>query len=404
MVAFSGKAPWIPVTVIAGLALAGAYAVISEATSAALLDNHPLAAVAWRPDSGEAAIAAADKSVSEALTGSEINQAVATAKHAVRTAPASAASVRALAEAYQLTGDEARAQRLMEIAGQRSLRDTPSQMWLLRSSLTAGRFDDAFTRADLLLRRHPDMESYVFPAMVSQLGAVEARTALLARLRRGPPWRRGLINSLSQTGEDGGLAPWVLENLASSPNPPTVEEVAAVTKALVAKQRWAEARAMVVRFDHSKDALMLNDDFERPTRQPPFGWRLFSADAAVSSVESLDSGGHALFAQFPVGRSAPLAEMLLMLEPGQYRLSGRFKIDRLPAGGLFRWRLSCPSDDTAMMTIDVTGGTGWRPLQGDFVVPAQGCMAQWLRLSGTGGEGYQPASAWFDDLRVQRVS
>ena len=389
---------------IAVLALAGAYAVVSESASAVLLRNHPQAATMVRPDSGEAAIAAADQSVSEALTGSEISQALDSAKHAVRVAPASAAGARLLAQAYQLTGDEGRAQKLMEIAGRRSLRDSPSQLWLFRSSLAADQFDDAFTRADLLLRRNSDLEAYLFPTMIAQLGDVRAQAALLARARLGPGWRRGFFAVLSQSGENSDIAPWLLNNLASSPNPPTPDEIGAVANAQVAKQRWDAARAILVRFSRSGGGLLLNDNFEQPPRQPPFGWRFVSEDAAVSSVESLDAGGHALFAQFPVGRKAPLAEILMMLEPGQYRLTGRARVEHLPSGGIFRWRLSCPSEDSdPLLNLDLSVQSGWKPLQGDFVVPAQGCGAQWLRLSGTGGEGYQPASAWFDDLRVQRL-
>ena len=305
-----------------------------------------------------------------------------------------------LAEAYQLTGDQARTHRLMEIAGQRSLRDTRSQLWLFQESLAAKRFDDAFTRGDLLLLRNPDLEPYIFPAMVAQVGDPAARSALLARLRRGPRWRRSFMQIQALSGDEDGFA-WLLTNLASSPNPPTAEEIGEVAGGLIAKDHWAAARQIWTQFGRAGGPRLFNGDFEQPPRDPPFGWSFLDHDGAVASVETLEGGGHGLFAQFPVGHSVRLAELLLMLEPGRYRLSGRFKIDQLPSEGVFRWTVDCPGTQAPMVILSLNQVSGWRRLQADFEVPAQGCDGQWLRLLGTGGEGYQPASAWFDDLRVE---
>ncbi|HET9160627.1 MAG TPA: hypothetical protein VFN88_08445 [Caulobacteraceae bacterium] len=388
--------------VIVLAAVVATAAILSESISAALVRSDPQAAAAWGPGNSEAAFAAANHAVGEALTGSEIDEATGRAARALRSSPLSAANLRVLAQAYQLKGDDGRAHALMELAGRRSFRDTPAQLWLFQEDLSAGRFDKAFVRADLMLRRNPDLEGFLFPAMVSRLDAPAARTAMLDRLRRGPNWRPSFIQGLAQGGEQGGVAPWLLTNLTSSPNPPTPQEIAFVSRGFIGKGDWAAARAWSGRFRASNEPLLFDGDFEQTAREPPFGWRFEEKDGAVASIEPLD-GGHSLFAQFPVGRSAPLAEMLMLLQPGHYRLSGRFKVDQLPAGAVFRWTASCAESGATLLSWDANQTSGWRRLDAQFDIPADGCAAQWLRLAGNGGEGYLPASSWYDDLRLERA-
>jgi hypothetical protein len=162
-------------------------------------------------------------------------------------------------------------------------------------------------------------------------------------------------------------------------------------------------RTIWSRFGGGGAELLFNGDFERPNRAPPFGWRLFEQESAIAVIEAEEGGpNHALYAEFPVGRSSPLAEQLLILSPGRYRLSGRAKVDRLPAEALFRWTLSCSTETAPAAMVEQTTAGGWVKFEMLFEAPP-GCEAQWLRLSGTGGAGYAPASAWFDDLRLDRV-
>lgn len=377
-----------------------AYAAVSETVSAVLVRSDPDVATLLRPDDAEARLASAESQVNNALSPSEIEAALNDAKKAVQKAPVSALGLRTLAQAYQLVGDEDKSRKLMVLAGQRNLRDTTIQLWLFRRSLEARRFDDAYVRADLLLRRNADLAQNLFPAMASALDQPAARDALLIRLRTAPSWRPEFIRVQAQSGDEAGIAPWLLTNLAGSPHPATANEVGFVVSGLSTAGKWGAARDVWTRLGPPGGALLFNGDFEQPAREPPFGWKFENRDGSVASVEPLDGGGRGLFAQFPVGRIAPLGEMLVMLKPGHYRFSGRAKADQLPAGGLFRWSITCPNIPAPLTTSELTAITGWRKFSADFDIPQANCEAQWLRLGGTGGGGYQPAMAWFDDLRI----
>jgi hypothetical protein len=128
------------------------------------------------------------------------------------------------------------------------------------------------------------------------------------------------------------------------------------------------------------------------------------ADGAVAAIEGVDGANHALYAQFPVGRNAVLAETLTILQPGRYRLSGRAKVEQLPSDSAFQWTVSCAQTPVPIATAaQKQAGGGWTDFTVDFAIPPEGCDAQWLRLSGVGGEGYIPANAWYDALTVQAL-
>ena len=170
-------------------------------------------------------------------------------------------------------------------------------------------------------------------------------------------------------------------------------------------RRWPQVREVWEAFGGGKLAAPYNGSFELTAREPPFGWRLSNNDGAIGAIDRLDGGAnHGLYAEFPSGRAATLAEQLMVLAPGHYRFSGRVKADRLPAGALYRWIATCFDADQPLVQVQTDTVKGWQSFAAEFDVPAQGCDAQWLRLGGTGGEGYEPASAWYDDLKLERLS
>jgi hypothetical protein len=393
----------IATLVVVVVCLIAATAVVCETVSAALIKARPQWAAMWWPVDGDTRVASAEAQVNEALSSDEIAKATAEAKQAVRQSPLSAVGLRVLAQTFQLNGDEERASRLMRLAGERNLRDTSTQLWLFHESLAAKRYDDAFSRADLLLRRHAELEPSLFPQMVGALDQPAARTALLGRLRHGPNWRGDFLTSQTQTDSQAELLHWLLNSLRASPHPPTPAEAGAIAHGFVSRENWRGARDVWKLLDQKDAALLYDGDFEQPPREPPFGWQFVDSDGSVGSVETLPAGGHGLFAEFPLGRATQLAQQLLVLDPGRYRFTGRIKIEKPPAGGIFRWTITCAGARAPLLSSDFGQQMDWRRFQVDFEAPPSDCPVQWLQLSATGGEGYSPASAMFDDLKIERL-
>jgi hypothetical protein len=66
-------------------------------------------------------------------------------------------------------GRRTQAEALLSFVGDRSWRDGPAEVWLLRRRLVEGRFREAFESADSLLRRDADgsLRPALFPMLVA---------------------------------------------------------------------------------------------------------------------------------------------------------------------------------------------------------------------------------------------
>ena len=132
--------------------------------------------------------------------------------------------------------------------------------------------------------------------------------------------------------------------------------------------------------------LVANGNFADPGAVAPFGWSL-TARGDIDAERSVANGRPALAWRAEPGRDGQVAAQLLLLPPGNYRLTtmaaSAGSVDALPY-----WSLTCGEQGGASIArLDlpsrggVSGGT-------DFAVP-QGCAGQWLTLTlrpGSAGE------------------
>lgn len=388
---------------IAGLCLILSWAVIGQTVAAALPQDDAKAALAWRPAYGPALRDVAEDATDNAVTSSEIAEAEKSARASLAASPLSTASLLTVAVAKQLKGDAPAALTLMSLAGQRNQRDALTNLWLFNESMRAARYPEAFVRADLMLRRRPDNQAMIYQSVISVLDRPGAMAALMQTLAQGPVWRVDLLRILSQEGDPGGIPLRLVLALRASSHPPLPTEVQPLIVALVSQDRVEQAHQVWLSMNQTdpNQPAIYDGGFEQPRRVPPFDWRFVQSGGVAASVEQIDGGaGHALYAEYPTGAEALLAEQMLVLAPGAYRFTGRGKIERSPDDAAMRWTISCAPGGPVLATVTQAGVTPWRGFTSNLQVPAQGCQAQWLRLKGTIGSTYSAASGWFDDLRI----
>src|SRR5690606_32837603 len=95
--------------------------------------------------------------------------AAAEARRTLRTEPLSARAFSRLGQVAALKGDEAEADLMMAAAARRSLRDAPSQSWILARALERGDDRTAFAAFDVLMRRRSDLFAAFAPAVFGEL-------------------------------------------------------------------------------------------------------------------------------------------------------------------------------------------------------------------------------------------
>ena len=128
------------------------------------------------------------------------------AEDALAKAPFNVSALRVWGLAEAGDGDSSSADNVLTLAGNWSLRDTPTHAWLVQNRLRKGNYASAFAHADTLIRRRPSVYPEVFNLYSAAITAdSRALSALTPLLEVGPPWRQAYFASLTSR-EDGDLA------------------------------------------------------------------------------------------------------------------------------------------------------------------------------------------------------
>jgi hypothetical protein len=150
-----------------------------------------------------------------------------------------------------------------------------------------------------------------------------------------------------------------------------------------------------------------NGGFDQANPLPPFDWQLASTNeyGAEPGPAVAPGQGQSLHVYAAAGNAGVAARQLLLLRPGNYRLSALIGRTDAPAPGGLIWKITCA---TAPATIRLNQNaapiTGTRTVQSPFNIPAGGCEAQWLTLEiSQGSGGPERAEAWVDLVRIDGV-
>lgn len=360
-----------------------AWTVVRTSAVDALIRSNPAAVAAIAPDDPRLVFRIARAQVI-------LNRGVVT--------PASAAAVRKamakapLAEepflveglAAQVSGDNARSERLLAIVRRRSPRARSARLLLLNHYLRGGRVAEAAAEIAVLNRLIPAAGKVLVPE--------------LAKFARKPATRGSLVGILK---EDPQLGEAVLEELASkNPDPELVLQLARQIPAdRGAARPWQAAliRAVVESGDvarahrlwqelsgapRAEGAAVYDGRFQGLPGPPPFNWALSSSGAGVA--ERSKTGG--LQVEYYGRVPAELAAQLLRLAPGRYRFTVTVQGDSSEKAAQLVWRLSCLAGGSTLAEIPLRD-VAYQPksLSASVPVPA-GCTAQWLRLVGVPSE------------------
>jgi hypothetical protein len=357
-----------------------------------VLGDHGLAAGAaespWTGDPGARLAALALSQYDEARTDAQFALAVRTARRALRYGPMENDALLVLAFDADRTGRRAETARLMSILGRRTQRDTQVQLWLAEDALAKGDSRAAFLHLDMALRRDLSLGPVVFPLMAASLDQPDASQEMAARLSHRPNWRKGFLAALAEDDGAEERADQLLRALRATSAPPLDDEVAAVLQPILERGQYAKAREIWSALSPArgrKPALLYDGGFSGQPGAAPFNWRLTGRDGAYSELAKTPEGLDALQVRYPISRGQTLAEQLLVLPPGSYRLAGLAQTIEGEAEPRLQWRLSCADAGNtpfAVAAID-PAEDGWSTFSLAFQVPAQGCSAQWLRLANT---------------------
>lgn len=396
---------------ILGLAMA-VILIIGGLAAQAIRDGDSERAMLLRPSSA----AARSLRAAALLSGGKPEAARAMAQRALMLQPVDVRALRVAALANDRLHHPETASALMTLSGKLSWRDTKTQFFLFKHALEASDAEGLFLHGDALLRRRVLMAE-IFTVYSAISGSSEARRILGNYIADRPAWRGDYFQSLAvvppaaQAGVD-----MLIRDLRHSIAPASRREIAAYLVARVQGGDYEGAyRIWRYAFGSRSDNGLIHDgNFETTERVElrsipgiPFEWSA-PADSLVDvsfTEPNLASGDRALVASYSEASGADIADQLLLLPRGRFRLTWRSREepsdDQSPRLSL---RIACAGNSDSLAETGIQKarhGEFWTLSSIDIKVPDSSCPAQLLRIVIAPGDIRRSSRFWIDHISIE---
>lgn len=377
------------------------------------LGHSPAAALAWSAWHPEAQSREVQRLVGLADADSE---AQALALDMLRSSALRGTAYAALGRIADRAGDGAAAESLMRIAARLSPRERGTHAWLADHYVAVGRFPDALEHLDEILRLSPRQAHTIMPALNSLALHPEGLWAVVDLLgSHAPPWRDRFLRGWASSPQDEAMLDELFGALRQAPHPLTSGERDLWVSRLVRQGKVAKAHYLWIEGlpedQRTQVGNVFDGSFEFAPSDGGFGWRF--GRVAGASIRQQGGGGvvgrQALVVEFQ-HRRVPFqhVQQMLALPSGRYQLMGRVRLDDLRSDRGLQWTVTCiPRPDPLASSQRFAGRMTWTAFSQEFEVPDEGCRAQMLSLrldARVPAEQWIGGRAWFDDLRIRRVS
>lgn len=339
-----------------------------------------------------------------------IDNALVLAETSLRGAPFNARALRVVGLSVAHSGNSARANEILTLAGNWSLRDDPAHAWLVEYRLRQGDYVSAFAHADTLARRRTDLYPSVFNlftvAAVADPRAVRVLSGLIAA---NPPWRGAYLNHLYVQKDKAPTLAALVIALERTRNPLTMQELQHLYATWLAERRFPAVRALREHVGRPPiSQLLQNGDFSVPIDRQfyPFGWQLGAAPGMATSVagDDLRADNPSLRLEYDGFGDGAFAEQVLLLPPGSYVLAGEGRGETSVGDMRMDWRIVCADTDSQIARSRPTPSASWRRFEVQFTVPSDNCTVQRLLLLADPGDRRTTIVGWFDSLGIRPVS
>ena len=342
----------------------------------------------------------------ERLLESRLGAAERLARSALARQPFNTKALRTLGLAVDQSGDRVLADKFITLAGNWTLRDTPTHIWLFNHRIRAGEYSSAFAHLDTVLRRREDLRPRFFEMM--RLGVVQDAASVPAiadRLARKPNWRAPFFVHLGTSAPGQAVAANLAVSLKETGQGLDAAELEPLLKTLLASRNLGVFDALATRTGlGARSGGLVDGDFEGAKSTLPFGWEIGGgAGAAAEIVVDEDVSSKVLRVEYDGFAAALLARQLTRLSPGLQRLSGRTRVDGDP--NRLRWSVTCIESGLKLPVQSGAAALAARDrFSLDFSVPASGCRLQWVSLVTEPGDRRVPVIATYDDLTLSSAA
>lgn|GEM_PF-2052102 len=290
------------------------------------------------------------------------------------------------ARADEQAGRTDSAIRLLEEARRRRPNHLLVHLQLAAYYQLAGRSEDLLRALDFVLRRSDEAKRTILPELARQLRTPMGRRTMAPILAGNPGWRREFFAVARTQPIRADEARDLLERVRRLRRGGDDSlELGLYVQALVndgeyrrARELWLEMLPPQARPAH---AVLFDPGFSGARAEPPFIWAFRDTEAG----RAVPARGYLDIAYFG-GANVILAEQILALAPGSYRIGMRAKSESGISSGEIYWSIACLPGEREIARVPFAGLTAdYRPLSARFSVPAN-CPGQRLRLNALPGD------------------
>jgi tetratricopeptide (TPR) repeat protein len=281
---------------------------------------------------------------------------------------------------------------LMEEARRRRRNFAPTRLELAAYYTRAGRLAETLGEVEVVLRLRPEATAPVMAELAKLTSTRDGRHVLAQALAQQPSWRDAFFatarnrairpeDALALLEEARALQPQGQHRLERQLYVASLVQAGQVQRA---RQLWL---AMLPEAERPRHVLMGNAGFRGRPVGEPFGWTLNSVDVGRAEIKGANTAQPYLSVDYFGGSNAVLAEQLLALPAGAYRLRYALAGESGSTSSRLFWSLICYPDGPMLLRNEMNRVTAsYKPQQAAFVVPASGCGGQRLRLMAEAGD------------------
>jgi tetratricopeptide (TPR) repeat protein len=295
------------------------------------------------------------------------------------------------ARAAEQAGDRNRAIALMEEARHRRPSYPALRMQLMVYYTQAGRFREAMSEVDFVLRRNDELRPALIPEMTKLMADPRGREALALILAGNPPWSPDFYSAAAARKVTAAEARDLYRRVkALKPGDDLTAERQLILEAQAGSGDYAAARntwlASLPSGQRSGNERLFDGDFRGIRAPGPFSWQFNDQDVGRAEP-SKDGQRTYLDVAYFGGRALTLAEQVLALAPGRYTLRAVARSGNGISSGRLYWRLSCLPAKNQIALLDLTPAVAAnRRFSTAFTVPASGCPGQSLTFQAEPGD------------------
>jgi hypothetical protein len=297
--------------------------------------------------------------------------------------------------------------RLFGLIERMSRRDLPTQVLLIEERVRRDDIAGALRHYDIALRTGPEASDRLFPVLIAATANDDIIGPLTALLRTDPPWRTSFLFTLAQAPPSGRNALRLVQSLVSARLTIRPDIMATLTDSVARARDFDSALGLYsLARPGNAGALVRNGGFSGAEPFSAFEWAMVGEGDLSADQISMDGAGdgNVLEVRAARGAAGTVAQQLVVLAPGRYRISERSGPLSETGPLELYWRIVCVNrSNTVIADVPIPRSRPAGAAAPAWQVPASDCAAQLLTLAVRPGNAAADAGAWVDAVAISRA-